>query len=139
MNDQLKVKLLKLKLLFVNEASIKFHEEIDGVTETFIVTINKHKWEHDIPKPDWNTYNSEEESVDAFDKFQRDVVDNYVNSPFIANYSYTVSHVSEPEEYFFVDYHDIWDVDGALGLASQDFSIWSGWKHNQEREMNNEK
>ena len=131
MNDQLKIKLLKLKLLFVDEASIKFSEEIDGVIEKFIVTITNHKWEHDIPKPDWNTYNSEEESVDAFDKFQRDVVDNYVNSPFIANYSYTVSHVSEPEEYFFVDYHDIWDVDGALGLASQDFNIWSGWKHNQ--------
>ena len=129
MNDQLKIKLLKLKLLFVNKASIKFNEEIDGVTEKFIVTITKHKWEHDIPKPDWSAYNSEEE-YEWIEKH----VDNC--NPFIANYSYTVSHVSEPEEYFFEDCHDIWDVDGALGLACQDFEIWSGWKHNQKREIN---
>jgi hypothetical protein len=134
MNDQLKIKLLKLKLLFVDEASIKFDEEIDGVTEKFIVTITKHKWEHDIPKPDWNAYSSEEESVDAFEKFQEDVVDNYTNNPFIANYSYTVSHVSEPEEYFFKDCHDIWDINGALGLACQDFGLWNGWKHNGEQQ-----
>tara|TARA_R100001463_G_scaffold20282_8_gene49506 strand:- start:1189 stop:1572 length:384 start_codon:yes stop_codon:yes gene_type:complete len=127
MNDQLKIKLLKLKLLFVDEASIKFDEEIDGVTEKFIVTITKHKWEHDIPKPDWNVLGE-----DAFEKFQEDVVDNYTHNPFIANYSYKVSHVSEPENYFFVDYHDIWDLEGAIGLASQDFGIWNGWKHNGE-------
>tara|TARA_B100000073_G_C23503045_1_gene480567 strand:- start:11 stop:478 length:468 start_codon:yes stop_codon:yes gene_type:complete len=137
--DDMKIKLLKFKLLFKDSASITMDDTIDGVTEKFIVTVTKHEWEHDIPKPDWNAYNSEEESADAFDKFQRDVVDNYVNSSFIANYSYAVSHVSEPEEYFFEDYHDIWDVEGAVHLAWQDLGLWSGWKHNQERESNNEK
>ena len=130
--EDMKIKLLKVKLLFKNSASITMDDTIDGVTETFIITVTKYEWDHNIPKPDWK-------DEDAFEKFQRDVVDNYTNNPFIANYSYTVSHVSEPEEYFFEDNHDIWDVEGALHLAWQDLGLWNGWEHNQEREMNNEK
>tara|TARA_R100000742_G_C4270560_1_gene89282 strand:+ start:661 stop:1053 length:393 start_codon:yes stop_codon:yes gene_type:complete len=127
MKDEINIKLLKLKLLFVDEASIKFNDERDGVTETFIVTVTKHEWEHDVPKPDWNVLDE-----DAFEKFQRDVVDNYTNTPFIANYSYEVSHISDPEDWFFRDSHDIWDIEGALSLAYQDFFLWKGWKHNLE-------
>ena len=128
--EEMKVKLLKFKLLFKNSASIIMDDTIDGVTEKFIVTVTKYEWEHNIPKPDWK-------DEDAFEKFQRDVVDNYTT--FVANYSYEIFHVSEPQDSFFYDTHDIWDVEGALHLAWQDLGLWSGWKHNQERESNNEK
>ena len=128
--EEMKVKLLKFKLLFKNSASIIMDDTIDGVTEKFIVTVTKYEWEHNIPKPDWK-------DEDAFEKFQRDVVDNYTT--FVANYSYEIFHVSEPQDSFFYDTHDIWDVEGALHLAWQDLGLWSGWKHNQEREINYEK
>ena len=128
--DDMKIKLLKFKLLFKDSASITMDDTIDGVTEKFIVTVTKYEWEHNIPKPDWK-------DEDAFEKFQRDVVDNYTT--FVANYSYEIFHVSEPQDSFFYDTHDIWDVEGALHLAWQDLGLWSGWKHNQERESNNEK
>ena len=128
--EEMKVKLLKFKLLFKNSASIIMDDTIDGVTEKFIVTVTKYEWEHNIPKPDWK-------DEDAFEKFQRDVVDNYTT--FVANYSYEIFHVSEPQDSFFYDTHDIWDVEGALHLAWQDLGLWNGWKHNQKRESNNEK
>ena len=84
-------------------------EKTEENGETFIIKVYSENPDYPRPKND-----EEEEKLEI----------KTGGHQFYGTHSYAVFHSSDTEIPFYVDEHNIWDVEQALNLAYQDFGEW---------------